>query len=329
MNESPSSTAGGLPGYCAVLPNYNHARYLPQALAALLSQSLPPRELIVVDDGSTDNSVEVIESMAARHPSIRLIRHEVNQGVVAALNTGLNAAISDYVCFPAADDQVYPDLGLRSMQILGRFPTAGFSFTDIAVVSGEAKEPEPMPRHLSNIPCYFSPDQLSDILARNFFLVPTNTAMFRRQAVIEAGGFLPSLRWSTDWFMTHVIAFRYGACYVPEVLGMYRVLASSYSNSNTAATSNQQAVLQKTLELLEDSKYADVANAFRRSALLPLPRWFALRWLLRTTQHRWFVTPRLIGKVAMTEVWLSIRSLMPASVARLLRRLLGNMSRQQ
>jgi len=74
------------PTLTAGFPNYNHSHYLPQAIEAILSQSRPPDEFIIVDDASTDNSVEIIESYARQDSRLRLVRHEHNQGAVASLD---------------------------------------------------------------------------------------------------------------------------------------------------------------------------------------------------------------------------------------------------
>ncbi len=76
----------------AVLPNYNHAEYLPHALNALLAQTRPADELIVIDDASTDNSVAIIEGYLARHPNIRFVRNAGNLGTVSNINRGLEMA---------------------------------------------------------------------------------------------------------------------------------------------------------------------------------------------------------------------------------------------
>jgi len=113
-----------LPTLSAVVPNYNHARYLGPALEALLSQSAPLAEIIVVDDASTDDSCALVERLAAGHPQLRLIRQPRNAGVNAALNRGLAEATGEYICFPAADDLVGVDFAGRSLTVLARHPEA-------------------------------------------------------------------------------------------------------------------------------------------------------------------------------------------------------------
>src|ERR1700687_483080 len=102
-----------------VLPNYNHARFVGRALAALLGQQRTADEIIVIDDGSTDDSVRVIDGIAASAPAIRVLHNASNIGVIATLQRGLEAARGKYVYFAAADDWIFPDffaLALRRLQ---------------------------------------------------------------------------------------------------------------------------------------------------------------------------------------------------------------------
>src|SRR5262249_1546333 len=117
-----------------IMPNYNHARLIPRALTAVLEQSHRPTEVIVLDDGSTDNSMEVIESFAQRDALVRLIRHERNQGIMAAIARGFEVSRGDYVFFPAADDYILPGHFEKSLRMLAEHPEAGLSFTNFAAL---------------------------------------------------------------------------------------------------------------------------------------------------------------------------------------------------
>jgi len=111
-----------------VLPNYNHAQYIAGQLSALVSQSVRPLEIIVIDDCSTDESVGVIEEFARRDSIVRLIRHERNMGVVATLNRGLKEARGEYFYGGAADDLVGPGLIECTERMIARYPEAGVYF---------------------------------------------------------------------------------------------------------------------------------------------------------------------------------------------------------
>src|SRR5580704_11116787 len=93
-----------VPGISVVLPNFNHGAFVGEALRALLSQSLEPDEIIVVDDASTDNSRSVIEGITAKNPTVRLLVNPQNVGVIRALNRGLELASGCYIYLAAADD---------------------------------------------------------------------------------------------------------------------------------------------------------------------------------------------------------------------------------
>jgi glycosyltransferase involved in cell wall biosynthesis len=91
----------------AILPNYNHARYLPEAVWGLARQVPAPLEIIVIDDASTDDSPVVLAALAAEIPNLRVLREDVNRGTISALNRGLAEAQCPYVYFGAADDVVW------------------------------------------------------------------------------------------------------------------------------------------------------------------------------------------------------------------------------
>ena len=94
------------PTLSVVIPNYNHSAFLPRALSALGEQSKHLLEAIVIDDGSTDNSVEIIKRFATKYPVIKLHVNGKNRGSLVSVARGISLAGGDYLYFGAADDEV-------------------------------------------------------------------------------------------------------------------------------------------------------------------------------------------------------------------------------
>ena len=92
------------------LANYDHGHFLMHALEALLAQSIQPRAIYVVDDGSADDSVSIIEKYARQHPVIKPVYHPQNRGLFRNIADWLGEVEDEFVYFAAADDMVFPGL---------------------------------------------------------------------------------------------------------------------------------------------------------------------------------------------------------------------------
>ena len=121
-----------------IMPCYNYGRFLRESVESVLSQTYADIELIVVDDGSTDNTQFVLESI--NDPRLRNIRID-NSGVSTARNTGLDAARGDFIAFIDADDIWMKDKLKRQMDLVKDHPSVGLVFSDFARFneSGEFK----------------------------------------------------------------------------------------------------------------------------------------------------------------------------------------------
>jgi glycosyltransferase involved in cell wall biosynthesis len=111
-----------------IVPCYNYARFLPAAVASALGQDGLEVEVIIVDDASTDTSVEVAESLAAQDARVRVIRHEHNAGPVASFNDGLAAAGGEYLIRLDADDLLTPGSVARATALAERYPEVGLVY---------------------------------------------------------------------------------------------------------------------------------------------------------------------------------------------------------
>lgn len=245
-----------------VLGNYNHARYLPRSLDAILAQSVRPREVLVLDDVSTqDNSLEVLEGYARRDPIVRVIRNEKNLGVVANYNKGIRLAKTEFVLLAAADDYTLPGFIEKCATQLERHREAGLCFAYDSFMVGEAGPLQVNPSGWCTAPAHFTPD---DVCKNLRHCIPGHAVVCRREPLLKSGQFLPDLAWYCDWFAFLTVAFRHGACHVPETLAVRVLLPDAYSSNARQGPKNVE-VLGAFFDRIASPEYADVAPFFRRN----------------------------------------------------------------
>ena len=257
-----------------VLPNYNHARYLPRALDALLSQDRPADEIIVVDDGSLDNSREIVARYAAENSSVRLLANAKNLGVIATLSRGFNAARGQYVYFAAADDFVVPGFFSSAIKTLMANPRAGLFCGEVSLVDGYTGlelgvRPPVRPRYRAG---FINPAEVARLLRRNDNFIVTGAAVLRRDAVVWAGAFDEQLSSFADGYLVRKIAFTFGFCYTPSAVLTWNIFPDSVSHK----TSTEIGPARRVLSSVEKRMVEDPV----------FPGWycdvFARRWRFAT-----------------------------------------------
>jgi glycosyltransferase involved in cell wall biosynthesis/Flp pilus assembly protein TadD len=251
-----------------IIPNYNQGDYLIECIQSLLRQSRPPQEILVVDDGSTDHSREVLKRHALEEPSLRYLCLPRNMGAAEACAQGLAAASGDLVYHSAADDPVLPKFIEASATLLERHPQAGLCVTDFRGIYANG-DWETVRFGISGRPSYISPDRFVEFAKQQDFLnLPTHTATYYRQRQIACGGIIRPLKWHHDWFVALVVAFRHGICYHPESLKFLRCSSESYSSTGQRDRLSQQEVLGNIFDLLDSPAYADVREFFKMPSVI-------------------------------------------------------------
>ncbi len=251
--------------FSVLMPTYNHARYLRRALDAILAQSVQPREIIIVDDCSTDETPAILAEYVAKFPIVHVLRNARNAGVNASVRRSLAKASSSYVFFAASDDQILPGFIEKSMDVLVRHSHAGLCCSYHSTLDGISGEVRENPSRWCDRPRYFSPGEVEELLASGG--IAGHTAVLKREAVEAAGGYRPELEWHADLFLSQVVAFRHGLCHIPESLALLTVMPGTYSAS-PQKDSRQASVMCALLDLLKSPEHADVAPSFRRSGCL-------------------------------------------------------------
>jgi glycosyltransferase involved in cell wall biosynthesis len=215
-----------------VIPHFNQKDFLPRAVASILEGETGEIEIIIVDDGSTDGSESTLAALEAVNPVITVIRGEINQGVLKALNTGLAAASSRYVTFLGADDFVLPDLYIPLVRALDDNPTAALACSDVAIVGSDGSvrgiRPITPPAFWTK---YLDPETICRRIASTDHWIASTTAVFRTDLLRAAGGFDAALGVFCDIIVARILAFQHGFVYVPGIRAVFRVAASTLSGS--------------------------------------------------------------------------------------------------
>ncbi len=262
------------PTLSVVMSNFNHARYLPESLGAILAQSYRPMEIIVIDDGSTDDSVEVIGRFARKEPRLRLIRNERNQGVLANVNRLLELASGDCLYVAAADDRILPGFLQRSMEMLARHPQAALCSASAYMIDAATNQRiftlpvEPVSRREAFIP----PAQAMSRFRRHGSWLVGITCINRKEALVKAGGFIPHLGPFCDEFIQMVLTLKHGACFIPKPLAVWRWSSAGYANSSAAVLEGSLQMWSSAADLMRTT-YADLfprsfVNAWEREKRL-------------------------------------------------------------
>jgi glycosyltransferase involved in cell wall biosynthesis len=213
-----------------IMPNRNHGRFLPRALAALERQTVRATEIIVVDDASTDDSLAVLEAWRGRLPELRIVSLAEHGGAVVALNHGLGLATGDLVYAAAADDVTRPLLFETAFQALADHPTAGVFCAEAVVIDdGHTRAIRPAVGTLFER--HFTPADFRRWLEGSDNLCVGVVTIVRRRMMLEAGGYDPALGPFCDSFLARIVCLRHGVVFVPKVLGEWHRSSSGISRT--------------------------------------------------------------------------------------------------
>lgn len=252
------------------LPNYNHGHYLKARLTSILEAMPFSSELIVVDDGSTDNSVEILESF--NDPRLKLIKNKQNKGVNYSLNVILNAAQGKYITFLSADDTIVPTFFKKMLALAEKYPAAGICCSDCGL-SFEPGWPGKEPGQIDTTPLiqgqvdsvFFPPSAIIQIFRTTHFWIPGHTSIVKLESIFRLGGFHPSLGPHSDWFLLHAIALQEGAAYLPETLSIWRQSTTSYT-SELQREKQKKIIYHRFLKILNSNW--KLRSLFRKSGIL-------------------------------------------------------------
>jgi glycosyltransferase involved in cell wall biosynthesis len=238
-----------------IIPCYNQAHYLSEAIESVLAQSYLYFEIIVVDDGSLDDTAEV----AARYPGVCCIRQD-NQGLAAARNRGLRESRGEYLVFLDADDRLLPGALEAGLHRLIAHP-------EYAFVSGHYRYIKEDGSFLNEHPQEkIEGDHYLAFLRGNYIGMHA-TVMYRRAALEKEGGFDTSLPACEDYDLYLRLAKQFPISHHHEVVAEYR-------QHGTNMSSNAELMLKTALVVLRSQgQYVRANNQYRQAYKVGLSFW--------------------------------------------------------
>lgn len=272
----------------AIMPVWNGAKYLQEAVQSILNQSFTDFEVLILDDGSTDETPRILEQLAKHDPRIRVI-HLAHEGIVNALNCGVAEAKGEWIARMDCDDIAYPERLAKQMRALKATPGAVLCHTAIQQI-GE-------PQYMTKLQRF--PRSQAMVAARLCYQSPIvhPTVVFSKAAFLRAGGYRAEERHAEDYGLWGRLLTLGKFVGVNEPLLQFRVHSGSISKQKA----DVQAALTTAIAQRHCAKFMALSEADARRAHGAIT---VTKQDKRLSEWLWFVGRRLpLLRWQSAELW--------------------------
>lgn len=225
-----------------LVPTYNCSKYLPKAIESALKQTYQDFEIIIINDGSTDNTADIVQQFVNNNPGKIKYIYQENKGLAVARNTGLDAASGEYIALLDADDCWLPHRLADGVKIMQANPDVGLVHGNITRISPTDEIIDTPIRETQ----YLNGHIFENIYLRKAH-ISCPTVLFRKECCKTAGVFDPELTrlGCEDRDLWLRIAKKYKFLYLDQVLSYYRVSDTSMSQNVEKMTKARLYVIDK------------------------------------------------------------------------------------
>jgi glycosyltransferase involved in cell wall biosynthesis len=304
-----------MPAITVVIPNYNHARFLDRRIQSVLDQTRGDFELLLLDDRSTDNSLEVFDRYRG-DPRVRVILNPVNSGsTFRQWNKGIAEARGRYVWFAESDDHAAPEFLATLTGLLDQSPGVVLAFCESIVVDADDQPSGLATDYVDRVMAFEAWDIDRDLWRRDFLMsgrdyciraqgrastIPNASAVvFRREAYLAVGGADPAMRATGDWLLWGRMMLQGDVAFMARPMNFFRSHAQTtrerfdrlnFVHRESLAT---RVALVNAMGLTAEERapwLANVADACRMMAFSPR---FELRYNLEALRLAQALSPAM------------------------------------
>ncbi len=259
------------------IPCYNYGSYLVEAIQSVLNQTRPVDKILIIDDGSSDNTQEIARVYVERYKHIEFIRHEKNRGIIPTFNRAIKTLNTDYVCLLGADNRFMSNYIEEATRVLDSDESVGIAYTDFALFGplassmfsrfpkdhrGESIDHKIYPVHFPE----FTPERAKKIEKANFI---HGSSVYRKSIFDAVGGYKESKTAEDHDLFTRIIKTGWAAGKAQNTFLEYRqhsrtqVNAQLISQDELLFYRSQIPPLRQELEQIKSSKFWKLLNLYK------------------------------------------------------------------
>ncbi len=286
------------PKLSVVIPNYNDAEYIWQAIESVLKEDYENLELIVVDDGSVDNSLEVIRRYSSDR-RVRVIARQQNKGVVYTLNEGISNAQGEYLYLFSANDFIFPEFISKSMQQLILRPDIGVCTSNCSALMPDNTHKKHICISWCKTPLIVESKDAPKMCFKTRMTFGGNTSIVQADFLRKEGGLKANLLSLSDWYLITSIAYRTGFIHIPEILTGQRYSENCYSKGILRNKEKRKQMYSELLNELSTDPF--LISQFRKSGELGFILKFAPAEILKRPAF-WNFCPTAIRRYVKRKI---------------------------
>lgn len=224
--------------------SYNYENYISETIESVLNQTYKDFEYIILDDGSTDNSVEIIKKYAQSDNRIRFVSRE-NKGLIYTMKEGIDLCNGEYIVFLESDDSISPTYIEDKLKVLEKYPDAAVIYNKINLIGDEQRVSD-VQKHLEKVDKLIKADDFDYIELFVSNIIPTFSCVMIKKEVAREIPETFDVPKCYDWYFWNYIIQKYQIVYLDKALTTFRLHKQSFS-----VRKNEKSVYVALLALSE------------------------------------------------------------------------------